>query len=191
MGNASGRQKQKPLILDSVAGSAPGLFKATFTTHPDREGATLTESSKPNAYHLPWKNGDYTEGEVDLTNEEVEYFFTSDLSGCSLWYKFTGGRIKIRHEARTDKGSQDVHRLAGFKCVVDSSLNKDDVQLAVDADTMIRSAQFYVVYALFEHESKSVDFRVQLVQQKKNLLTRVEVYELVKVGSVVVEFPEG
>lgn len=191
MGNASGRQKQKPLILDSVAGSDPGLFKATFATHDDREGATLTEDSKPNAYHLPWKNDDYTEGEVDLTNKQVKYFFTSDLSGCSLWYKFTEARIKIRHEARTDKGSQDLHRLAGFKCVVDSSLNKDDVQLVLDSDTMIRSAQFYVVYALFAHDAQSVEFRVQLVRQKKNLLTRVEVYSLVKVESVEVEFPEG
>jgi hypothetical protein len=99
------------------------------------------------------------------------------------------GRIKIRHEARTDKVSQQEHLVAGFKCVVDSNLNVDDIKLSLDMDTQIRSAQFYVVYALFDHESRQVDFRTQLVSQKKNLLSRVEIYELVKVGSTVISFP--
>jgi hypothetical protein len=189
MGNASGKTKQKPLILAAAPGTDPGAFEATFSTEADREQASLKNSVTPDAYYLPWKNGAYTACEINLAPKQIDYFFTADLSGCSLWYKFDGAKIKIRHEARTDANSQREHTLAGFKCIVDSSLNKDDVQLAIDEKTMIRSAQFYVVYALFDYDAKLVDFRAQLVHQKKNLNTRAESYELVKVDSIPIAFP--
>ncbi|WP_223637983.1 hypothetical protein [Corallococcus sp. EGB] len=189
MGNASGRQKQKPLILGPAPGSGMGAYSVAFDTLSDHELATLKESKSPDAFYLPWKSGDVTEGEIDLTNHDLTYFFTANLSGCSLWYKFQDDRIVIRHEARTDGGSQNLHKLAGFKCVVDSSLNPDDVQLSVDQETMIRKARYYVVYALFDHEARQVEFRAQLVAQETNLLNRQESYDLVKVTAVVVKFP--
>ncbi|HLL56095.1 MAG TPA: hypothetical protein VK447_21210 [Myxococcaceae bacterium] len=191
MGNASGKAKQKPLLLGAVPNGVPGLFEVAFSTEDDHELATLAESRTPDAFHLPWKNGAYTEGEITLATRQVDYFFTADLSGCSLWYKFEGGKIRIRHEARTDKNSQTQHSLAGFKCVVDSNLNKDDVQLAVDEDTMMKTAQYYVVYALLDYDSKVIEFRSQLVRQKKNMLSRAEAYELVKVQSIPVSFPKS
>lgn len=191
MGNASGRQKQKPLILGGVPSTEPGAFTVTFSEQTDHELATLAEGGKTNAYHLPWKDGACTECEIDLASVQLKYFFTANLSGCSLWYKFNSGNIVIRHEARTDSVSQNQHRIAGFKCVVDSSANKNDVQLSVDPDTQLRTARFYVVYALFDHEAGAIDFRPQHVQQTKNLLSRVEAYELLKVDAVVIPFPKG
>ncbi|MBZ4330225.1 hypothetical protein NR800_22165 [Corallococcus interemptor] len=191
MGNASGRQKQKPLILGPAPGSGMGVYAVTFDTLEDRELATLEESRSPDAFYLPWKSGDVTEGGIDLTTDTVTYFFTANLSGCSLWYKFQDGRIFIRHEARTDSASQNLHKLAGFKCVVDSSLNPDDVQLSVDPETMVRKARYYVVYAIFDHEARQVEFRAQLVAQQTNLLNRQESYELVKVTAVAVKFPKA
>lgn len=190
MGNASGRQKQKPLILGPTPGSGMGAYAVTFDTSlDDRELATLTESESPDAFYLPWKSGDVTECEIDLATDAITYFFTANLSGCSLWYKFHEGRIFIRHEARTDSASQNPHKLAGFKCVVDSSLNPDDVQLSVDQETMVRKARYYVVYAIFDHEARQVEFRAQLVAQQTNLLSRQESYALVKVATVVAKFP--
>ena len=141
MGNASGRQKQKPLILGPTPGSGMGAYAVTFDTLEDRELATLKDSDSPDAFYLPWKSGDVTECGIDLTKDTLTYFFTANLSGCSLWYKFQDGRILIRHEARTDSASQNLHKLAGFKCVVDSSLNPDDVQLSVDQETMVLKAR--------------------------------------------------
>ncbi|HZI14083.1 MAG TPA: hypothetical protein VE153_27195 [Myxococcus sp.] len=189
MGNASGRAKQKPTILAAAPGVEPGIFSATFSEEADRDVVTLKSSGTQNAYFLPWKNGTYTECEINLSMGLVDYFFTADLSGCSLWYKFDSGKMKIRHEARTDKPSQRVHTLAGFQCVVDSSLNPDDVQLVLDDKTMVRTSRFYVVYALFDYDAKVADFRVQHVGQKKNLLSKAESYELIKVESVTVDFP--
>ncbi|NOK18515.1 hypothetical protein [Corallococcus carmarthensis] len=191
MGNASGRQKQKPLILGPAPGSGMGAYAVTFDTLEDRELATLKESGSPDAFYLPWKSGDVTECEIDLATDTLAYFFTANLSGCSLWYKFQEGRILIRHEARTDSASQNLHKLAGFKCVVDSSLNPDDIQLSVDEETMVRKARYYVVYALFDHEARQVEFRAQLVAQQTNLLNRQESYDLVKVTPVIVKFPKA
>ncbi|CAM3190177.1 hypothetical protein G4177_33705 [Corallococcus sp. ZKHCc1 1396] len=190
MGNASGRQKQKPLILGPAPGSGMGAYAATFDTLEDRELAMLKESKAPDAFYLPWATGDVTECGIDLTTHNLTYFFTANLSGCSLWYKFQDGRILIRHEARTDSASQNLHKLAGFKCVVDSSLNKDDIQLSVDPETMVRKARYYVVYALFDHEARQVEFRAQLVAQETNLLNRQESFDLVKVTTTVVNFPK-
>ncbi|NOK15028.1 hypothetical protein [Corallococcus exercitus] len=191
MGNASGRQKQKALILGPAPGSGMGAYAVTFDTLEDRELATLKESGSPDAFYLPWKSGDVTECEIDLATDTLSYFFTANLSGCSLWYKFQDGRIRIRHEARTDSASQNLHKLAGFKCVVDSSLNPDDIQLSVDEETMVRKARYYVVYALFDHEARQVEFRAQLVAQQTNLLNRQESYDLVKVTAVIVKFPKA
>ncbi|MBN9682604.1 MULTISPECIES: hypothetical protein [unclassified Corallococcus] len=190
MGNASGRQKQKPLILGPAPGAGMGAYAVAFDELEDRELATLKESKSPDTFYLPWKSGDVTEGEIDLSTGTLTYFFTANLSGCSLWYKFQEGRIFIRHEARTDSASQNLHKLAGFKCVVDSSLNPDDIQLSVDQETMVRRARYYVVYALFDYEARQVEFRAQLVAQQTNLVSRQESYDLVKVSSSVVKFPK-
>ncbi|MBU8899808.1 hypothetical protein KRR26_29770 [Corallococcus sp. M34] len=196
MGNTAVKAKQKPLIVGPIPSPGSGNFAVAFTDRDgdgkkvtDREIAVLTVSTTPNAHYLPWANGAFTRCEISLESDSIDYFFTADLSGCSLWYKFQDKKILIRHEARTTAEAQLEHSIAGFKCVVNSSTNPDDIQLSVDPDTNVRSAQFYVVYALLDHESRQIDFRVQLVAQKKNLLTRVETYELVKLGSVVVEFP--
>ncbi|MBJ6764669.1 hypothetical protein JGU66_28205 [Myxococcaceae bacterium JPH2] len=196
MGNTSVKAKQKPLIVGPVPSPGSGNFAVAFTDRDgdgkqvtDREIAALTVSTTPNAHYLPWANGAFTRCEISLASAEIEYFFTADLSGCSLWYKFQDNKVLIRHEARTTAEAQREHALAGFKCVVDSSSDPNDVQLSVDPDTSVRSARFYVVYALLDHEARQIDFRVQLVAQKKNLLTRVETYDLVKLGSVVVAFP--
>ncbi|RYZ43777.1 MAG: hypothetical protein EOO71_02130 [Myxococcaceae bacterium] len=190
MGNASGREKPKPLIVGGSPSVDPGAFKVTFSMQADHELGTLKESDKPNAFHLPWRDGACTECEIPLDSTHIEYFFTANLSGCSLWYKFNDGNIVIRHEARGDPVVQNQHRIAGFKCVVDSRLNPDDIQLVVDPETHLRTSRFYVVYALLDHDARSIDFRPQHVQQTKNLFSKVESYELLKSSSIVVPFPE-
>ncbi|WPB77617.1 hypothetical protein KYC5002_00425 [Archangium violaceum] len=189
MGNSSGKAKPKPLLVTEGPGEGTGAYKLTITEKSDHEDASFAASSAADAYYLPWKSGDVTECEINLATRKIQYFFTANLSGCSLWYKFDGAKIKIRHEARTDSESQRLHRLAGFTCVVDSSLNKDDIQLVIDDKTMIRHAQFYCVYALIDYEERQIEFRAQLVKNQKNLLSKVESYELVKTTTIEVPIP--
>lgn len=188
MGNASGKSKQKPRISKKVPGGDGRLFKVTFLEEEDHEEIKLEEHARPDAYYLPWANGTYTEGEITLGMRQVHQFFTANLSGCSLWYKFESGKIKIRHEARPDEQSQWLHSSAGYTLVIDSNENAADIQLFFEGETK-RIAQYYVVYALLDYKEKVIEFRSQLVKHVKDMNANVEHFTLVKLTLLSVDFP--
>lgn len=173
----------KPLILPSSY--AAGLYKATFTTRSDCEVVTLATSSKPDAYYLPWKNNNYTEGQFSLGPKTTVYFFTADMSGCSLWYRLSQNTLFLRHEARTDADSQRVHSTAGFTLLFDT--NTANV-VALEADEETRTAVYFVIYALVDYEHQRIEFRIQQVRNRKNFTTKAETFTLENLTAKTVLF---
>jgi hypothetical protein len=190
MGNTTGRAKPKPLVIKSAPGDGSGAYHVEFSEDAEIELVSLTKDGFPNAYYLPWMSGGCTECKITLSKGQIDYFFTANLSGCSIWYKFEEGRIKIRHEARTDKKVHWEHSIAGLKLVFDSSAS-DDSTLTVDEKTLVRTAQFFMVYAVFDYVEKVIEFRIQLVRHMRNGFTQAEKYELLRVETVSVPFPKG
>lgn len=188
MGNKTGGEKQKPLLMKSSPSEA-GAYNADFTTHGDHEVVTLKKDGFPDAYYLPWESSRCTQCEVSLAKRQFAFFFTASLSGCSLWYKFSDGGILIRHEARVDKSVHKEHQLAGFKLIIDSSANEKDCWYTVDESTLEKHAQFFMVYALIDYDEKQLEFRAQLVKQKKTL-DGDESYELVRLDRIEIAFPK-
>jgi len=188
MGNASSQAKQKPLVITAAPGDGAGAYHVNFAEKADFEQVLLTKDGFPDAYYLPWNSGNCTECEISLSKGQFDYFFTANLSGCSIWYKFENKQIKIRHEARTDKQVHWQHSIAGFKLAFDSSAS-DECTLTVDEATLVRTAQFFMVYALLDHKEKVIEFRVQLIKHVRNGLSQAEKYELIRVDNVPVPFP--
>ena len=107
------------------------------------------------------------------------------MSGCSLWYKLGDNAIVLRHEARTDSASQQIHREAGFTLVFDTTTD-GDVSLSVNDN--VRRAVYYVIYALVDYDDQQIEFRIQKVQNVKNLVTRKERYSLLGLTGKIVPF---
>jgi hypothetical protein len=197
MGNKPGIDKGKPLILGGVPSSSAvgAAYEATFVDQADHETATLTEGKTLNAYYLPWKNGTYTEGSFAL-NPSMEYFFTAQLTGCSLWVKTDKDHKKISfvHEARTDTNSQQIHQKDGFTLVVDSNAMKkagfsQEAGFTIDKKN-IKTMVHFEAYALLNYEHKVVEFRIQMIQTVQNLELRTPPsFKLLDVKTKTVALP--
>ena len=190
MGNASGRAKAKPLVIKAAPGDGSGTYHVEISEEPDVHLVSLTKEGFPDAYYLPWRSGGFTECEISLSKGQIGYFFTAALSGCSIWYKFEEKKLKVRHEARPGEDAHWEHTIAGFKMVFDSHPSTE-CTLVIDEKTLVRTAQFFMVYALIDHAEKVVEFRIQLIKHVRNGNTQAETYELIRDTPCPAPFPKG
>ena len=172
MGNKPGGDKGKPLLLGGVPSSSSNgaAYHVTFEDQGDHETATLTNGSSPDAYYRPWSNGACTEGSFALDGS-IKYFFTAQLSGCSIWVKTDKDhrKISILHEARTDAKSQQAHHENGFALIVDSNSMKkfgfsQEASQNVDVQKNEKTAVYFEAYAILDYEHKVMEFRIQMIQ---------------------------
>lgn len=162
MGNTQTTGKQKPLIV--VNNPISGFKKAVFKDKPEWEEVALEDCPEDeiDSFFLQWKNNDYTEGRINLTTEKITYFFTSDMSGCSLWYIYDkeANILNIRHEARPNSGQK--HLDDGYTLI--KNTNSDEITLETNlvGDVFQKTAQYNIVYAILDEGT--ITFKIQLVK---------------------------
>lgn len=176
-GNAG---KPKPLILPS-APPEPGTYKQIITSKDDHHQVKLERSDTPDSYFLPWHNGAYTEGEIDLTQTHIKTFYTADMSGCSLWYKSKDNKLTVRHEARP--GERGVHERDGFTLVKDTF--EADVTFHTiqndDGEPIKKAATYYMIYGQIDHDGDhgpEIEFNIQKVELEKDFKSGEQTYAM-------------
>jgi hypothetical protein len=162
---ARGKKMPKPYIVSTNPSSGT---KQAVITEKDFSQDVSFSGSDVNSYFLQWRSGAYTECTLDLNHQNLTYFFTSDMSGCSLWYNYNNQTkvMNIRHEARP--GNHQQHIDDGYTLVGDT--NNNDISLDLkqkpDSDGMLKTATYYVPYAIIDHggDAPTVTFHMQLVR---------------------------
>jgi hypothetical protein len=155
----------KPYIVSTNPSSG---YKQAVITEKEFCQEVSFSSAGVNSYFLQWRNGAYTECVLDLNNQNLTYFFTSDMSGCSLWYKYNNQTkiMDVRHEARP--GNHQQHIADGYTLVGDTNNNNValDLKQKPDSDGMLKTATYYVPYAIIDHRGNAptVTFHMQLVR---------------------------
>jgi hypothetical protein len=92
--------------------------------------------------------------------------------GCSLWYKLKDKKICLRHEAKPDITQ---HEDEGFSLIFDTN-KAPEVTFSNDGST--KTATYYVIYAIVDHDDQQVEFRIQKICYTKNLNAEQESYSL-------------
>jgi hypothetical protein len=183
MGNKHTGTKTKPVICPEQ--SAKDFTECTFE---DRDDCTVVKFGvgDDKAYFLPWKDSDKTEAIIskDSFKQAPLYFFTADLSGCSIWFKQKGGNVHIIHEART----YITHSDDGYKLIINSNNDKsvgyhleDKKGKKVEGmeEYHRRKAICYNVYALLK--SSEIEFRIQKIESTKITESKTTKYKLMNI----------
>ncbi|WOA54182.1 hypothetical protein [Dickeya solani] len=171
-----------------------GIYQATIQDVVQAGSPTIMRvgfiHGHPNAYFLPWGNNNFTQGEIDLNNTDIEYFFTANFSGCSLWCRIDSGNVLFRHEARTTPLAYQQHLGDGYRLIFDS--NRPDVHVELREDNgepILRNAQYYVIFAEVLRLSNlafiGLKFHIQHVFNQKDMQSQNEIYELLSYKEVI------
>lgn len=160
----------KPYIVDIVP---TGRAKRTCNENAENYTVKL-ETGEGDSYYLKWNDGAYVEADLQLTGD-IKYFYTSELSGCSLWYKYnkTTRNLKIRHEARTTQEAQKKHIDDGYSLWVDSNDNKVTMQLSEELTSeglpKYKTTTNYIAFATITYQdTPTISFTTQLVRRITN-----------------------
>ncbi|AIR69541.1 hypothetical protein [Dickeya fangzhongdai] len=181
-----------PYIVTSANNS--GVYQATIQDIVQAGSPTITRvgfiNGHSNAYFLSWGNNTFTQGLIDLNNKDIEYFFTADFSGCSLWCRIDSGNVFFRHEARTTPLAHQQHLEDGYRLIFDS--NRPDVQVELREDNgepILRNAQYYVIFAevlrLSDQAFIGLKFHIQHVFNQKDIQTKNEIYDLLSYKEII------
>ncbi|WP_038906915.1 hypothetical protein [Dickeya oryzae] len=181
-----------PYLVTSANNS--GVYQATIQDIVQAGSPTVTRvgfiNGHSNAYFLSWGNNTFTQGLIDLNNTDIEYFFTADFSGCSLWCRREQDSLLFRHEARTTPIAHQKHLDDGYHLIFDS--NRPDVQIELledDGEPLLRNAKYYVIFAevlrSIDLNFISLKFYIQHIYNQKSMQSGNEIYQLLSCNEVI------
>jgi|GEM_PF-5370434 len=187
MGNMCSGSSDKELVVWPE--TATGMTSFAFQEQDNWTKVDFNQS-KLDACYLTYRDNKATQVEFNVpAGDDMLYFFTSELSGCSIWYKKIDDTISIIHEARTTQ----THDGDGYLLIFDSNkASPDDLsKLSTDKNGKPSTPEDpesyyyqinkqYSLYALVSNDS--IEFRIQ--HFKKTILAqegKVGSYQLLSV----------